>query len=128
MAFSLPCEKKGCGKTIEPVIDKQTNKVYCTCDEEHEIKQLTDFAKRQLIGMNQVKTKQRQQKAFAVKCESCEREGTPLLKTGIRDDKGRLQADQLICTFCKKELTNISQPFVQVLKENLKAQKRATQK
>lgn len=125
MGFSIICEKKGCGKSIEPLLDPETNKVYCPCDDMCEITQLTDFAKRQMVSLGQLKNKTKERKAFSIKCPGCLREATPKLKTDIRDEKGLLQPSQLHCPYCDAQHVHLSPPFAQVLKENLAAQKKA---
>lgn len=108
------CDNKGCGKESAVVIDKATKEVYCTeCDKP--ITNVTVFAKNQLVSLGQVKRVVKSQKAFAVKCEPCQKEAPPELdrKTG-----------NLICTFCKQEIKNISAPFKEMLKANLAGSKK----
>lgn len=127
MPFNLYCDKKGCKQFIEPVIDPKTNCCYCTCEKQHEITQLSEFAKRQLASLGQTINKVKKKKSFSVKCASCNRESTPVLKAEERDAQGQLVAPTLHCTFCDVEQTHLSPPFAQMLRDFLIAQKRAKQ-
>lgn len=106
MPFSVWCDNKGCMKYQSPALDTDTNQVLCTeCD--REIKSITDFAKRQMKGLNQI-VKKKAQSSFAVKCQKCNKQGTPVLID-----------DEFCCGACQSVL-NLSAPFVLMLKRNLK--------
>lgn len=110
MGFSTRCTKKGCGKETEPLLNKTDNKIYCGCAESHEITTLTEFAKRQLVSFGQTTNKKKSVNSFSVKCPSCQRQGTPKL------DK---VSGNLTCNFCDAPLTNLSAPFVKMLRDQL---------
>ena len=106
MAFMLDCTNKGCGETQAPYLDKDTNKVYCSaCN--REIMNITIFTKNQMKSLKQFKV--REKKPFAVKCNSCNTE-----------DKPFLIKDKIVCSFCSKELTHLTESFVRMLKIQLK--------
>lgn len=110
MGFSTICTKKGCGKEVEPLLNKADNKVYCPCSENHELTVLTEFAKRQMESLGQTTKKKKKTTRFPVKCPSCSRDGTPNLDKVSGD---------LTCAFCNAPLTNLSAPFVKMLKDQL---------
>lgn len=106
-----------CRREMEPVIDKNTGEVFCECGKKLTKQDtLTGFAKRQMVALGQVRKEETQKKAFSVTCESCKKNGAPIL-----DSKGA----KLLCASCKQELKNLNAPFAQMLRQNLRAQKRA---
>lgn len=106
MAFTINCTNKGCGKLQEPYIDPKDDKVYCsTCD--RELSNITYFAKAQMKSIKQYK--QKSSVSFSVKCSKCGKEGRPKIKN-----------DEVVCGACLKELSNLSLPFKNMLKEKLK--------
>ena len=127
MPFWTFCDNKGCRKEMTPVIDKNTNEVFCTeCGQT--INSLTEFAKRQMVTLGQVRRAEKRKQAWSVKCESCQKEGPPVLnKDGEKNEKGLLVGDKLLCSYCKVELTNLNKPFAQIILTNLKAQRKAGQ-
>jgi len=107
MGFRMFCNVKGCYKEMEPVLDKETNDVYCIeCNSV--INNITEFAKTQMKSIGQIKKNTTTKKAFSVQCSNCKKEGTPILN----DNK-------LLCMFCNVECKNISKPFASSLKEML---------
>ena len=102
----MPCTNKGCGKTMSPILDVNSNEVICS-DCQREITNVSSFAKAQMKSLGQVKKDSK--KSFAVKCISCGKETRPI----------ELNND-LVCGSCKKPLSNISEPFKQMLRANLK--------
>ncbi len=127
MPFRTFCDNKGCRKEMEPVLDRQTNEVYCTeCG--NAINSLTDFAKRQMVALGQVRRAEKKKQAWSVKCDACQKEGPPKLnKEGEKNEKGLLIGDKLLCSYCDAELKNLNKPFAQIILTNLKAQRRAGQ-
>lgn len=111
MAFSVICDNKDCKKDNEPVIDKRTKIVYCgVCGNElKDQKIITEFAKNQMVSLGQVRRAEKKQQSFSVKCSNCDRESQP-----------KLNGKALVCASCGKELKNLSAPFAQMLKENLR--------
>jgi len=109
MAFRTFCDNKDCRKEMMPVIDRDTNEVFCTeCG--LAVNTVSDFMKRQMVQLNQVRRDDRRQLAYSVKCSKCNKEGPPIL-----DEKGK----ELLCSYCKEQMVNISKPFAEVLKANL---------
>lgn len=108
MGFRVYCDIKGCRKEMEPLLDKKTNEVFCAeCD--RAINNVTEFAKRQMVSLGQVRRETKDKKSFSFKCDSCERNGTPVLGKN----------KELLCPFCKAKSTNISKPFEKLLKDTL---------
>lgn len=106
MAFSTYCTVKGCGKIMEPYLDPQDNKVYCSlCD--GEIVNLTQFAKSQMKSSKQYR--QKKVKPFVFKCNKCGKEERP-----------QQIDDEIVCGVCAKPLDNLSPIFKNMLKEKLK--------
>lgn len=108
-----------CRKEMEVTIDKVTGEVYCECGNKmKDQNRITEFAKRQMISMGQVRKSEKKNKAFSVKCKDCEKEGPPVLSK---------EGGKLLCTYCDKELTNLNKPFAQMLKQTLTSQRKANQ-
>jgi DNA-directed RNA polymerase subunit M/transcription elongation factor TFIIS len=102
----MTCTNKGCGDTMEPYLDPQTDKVYCSkCDKE--IVNVTYFAKAQMKASKQFKKKVIA--SFAVKCPKCGAEERPKL---VKDD--------IVCRACQKPMDHLSEPFKIMLKDKLK--------
>jgi rRNA maturation endonuclease Nob1 len=102
----MSCTTKGCGKTMEPYLDPNTDKVYCSlCD--GEITNITHFAKVQMKTLKQFK--QKKVISFAVKCQKCGKE-----------DRPKLVGEDIICRSCKKPMDHLSEPFKIMLREKLK--------
>lgn len=79
MSFLSNCTNKGCYKLTEPVLDKATRKVYCVeCG--GEMTGITDFAKRSLETLGQIRREGMKREAFSVECEGCKRIGVPVLQ------------------------------------------------
>ena len=113
MGFLIYCDNKGCGKDQEPVLDPTTGDVYCTeCGKV--IKSVTEFAKRQMKSMGQVKRDSKKQQAFSVKCQTCKKENPPKI-----DDKNKI-----VCSFCDSELTDLPKPFQQVIRNFIRSQRK----
>jgi DNA-directed RNA polymerase subunit RPC12/RpoP len=113
--FRSFCDNKGCGKEMRPVVDQETLTAYCTeCGKT--VSNISIFMRRQMVAHNQVRRNEKKKLAWAVTCPSCKKEGPPEL-----DKKGEV----LICSFCQEEITNLAKPFAQMIKVNLKAQRRA---
>lgn len=106
--FEVYCVK--CKKEMSPVIDKVTKELFCTeCSEPLKDQNiLTDFAKRQMLANGQVKRLEQSKKAFAVKCGACKKENPPKLVNG-----------KILCSHCDSELTGLTKPYVQMLKQTL---------
>lgn len=106
MAFSMQCVHKGCADHMDPYIDPKEDKVYCSsCN--RELTNVTYFTKVQLKNLKQFKPKT--VVSFAVKCNNCGKE-----------DRPKVVKDDIVCKSCNKAITNLSQPFKLMLKENLK--------
>jgi len=102
----MTCTNKGCGDTMEPYLDPQTDKVYCSkCDKE--LVNVTYFAKAQMKTSKQFR--QKKVVSFAVKCPKCNAEERPKL---VKDD--------IVCGACQKPLDHLSAPFKIMLKDKLK--------
>lgn len=106
MGFLIDCDNKGCGKSMEPVLDVKTNRVLCSnCDKE--VKSVTDFTKKQMKLLGQIK-RDKTDVPFGIKCQTCEREGAPLI-----------QKDKAFCRFCNQPMKNVTSQFIMLLKQNL---------
>lgn len=102
----MTCTNKGCGDTMEPYLDSETDKVYCSkCDKE--LVNVTYFAKAQMRSSKQFK--QKKAASFAVKCPKCGKEERPKLVKG-----------DIVCGVCQKPLDHLSEPFKLMLKDKLK--------
>lgn len=113
MGFRIYCDNKGCMAEMEPLLDKAIDKVYCSkCN--NEIKNITKFAKAQMVSLGQIKRKEQVQKAFAVKCIKCLKEAPPKL-----DRTGK----SLICSSCDKPIENLSAPFAHTIRQYIKTNK-----
>lgn len=101
MPFMTNCTCKGCYKLTEPVLDKKTRKVFCVeCGGEME--GITDFTKRSMESMGQIKRAGMKREAFSVECTSCQKIGVPeLMKNG-----------KLQCPHCRAQHMKMS-PIVE---------------
>lgn len=97
MAMMTNCECRGCGKLNEPVLDKVTRKVYCNeCGGEQ--MNITDFAKRSMETLGQIKRASLKNEAFSVECSGCKRSAVPVMQKN-----GKLQ-----CPHCKNQHLTMS--------------------
>lgn len=106
MPFSMPCPHVDCKKMQSPYIEQKTDKVFCSLCEK-EIPNVSHFAKIQMKTLKQYKEKK--QVSFAVKCQSCSKEARPLIEN-----------NDVVCSFCKKPHSHLSEAFKFMLKEKLK--------
>lgn len=115
MDYRCFCDNKGCGKEMRPVANKISLIAYCTeCGKP--INNISIFMRRQMVSGDQIQRDEKKKLPWAVKCVDCKKEGPPEL---TKDGK------QLVCSFCNKELTTLAKPFAEMIKVNLKAQRRA---
>lgn len=100
------CNNRGCGKQMEPYLNKADDKVYCSdCDQE--ITNATHFVKVQMKAMKQYKEKK--SISFAVKCQKCGKE-----------DRPKVVGEDIVCPSCRKPHEHLSEPFKIMLREKLK--------
>lgn len=103
MPFSTICSS--CKKSNEPILNKNTNVVYCgNCDEEI---QSNHFMRMQLESLKQTTSAKPSQKSFSVKCPICS-----------SFDRPKVIKDECICKKCGTKL-NVTKPFILSLKEYL---------
>ena len=113
MPFSMPCTNRGCGKTQEPYVNLDDDKVYCSlCD--REIVNITYFTKVQMKSLKQCKVRpkegmKKEPSSFIVKCDKCKTPSRP-----------QIVDDDVVCGNCAKPLDKLSLPFKNMLKEQLK--------
>lgn len=106
MPFTIVCNNKGCGDIMEPYLEPETNKVFCSkCDKE--LNNITHFVKSQMKQLKQFKPKK--QISFSVKCKKCNHENRPII---INKD--------VVCPACKDVHTHLSEAFKIMLFNNLK--------
>ncbi len=109
MGFKTFCDVKGCHKEMEPVLDRITNKVYCTeCGKE--INCVSEFMKRQLVSLGQTKSKKSEKIPYAVKCHICAKEDVPVVK-----------GTKLFCRACDQELIQVPRPFAEIIRQKAKS-------
>jgi transcription elongation factor Elf1 len=124
MEFRCFCDNKGCGKEMRPVVDKATMIAYCTeCGKA--INNISIFMRRQMVSHDQVRRDEKKKLPWAVKCTACNKEGPPELSKDMTMAGRTTTSNTLVCSFCGKELTTLAKPFAEMIKVNLKAQKRA---
>jgi|SRR5271166_2985006 len=105
MAIELNCTNPKCGKWQQPTIDTKTNKVYCAvCDGEQNV---SHFTKLNLKTVGQIKTAAKS--AYSVKCASCKWDALPKFANG-----------QFSCPQCSGVHKNISKPFENLIKDEIK--------
>jgi len=123
MGFMTWCDNKGCRKQMEPVLDKDSNEIICTeCNQP--INSTTDFMKRQMVSLGQVKRADKPRQAWSVKCQACNREGSPELNSADEKDANNRVVVKLMCGHCKTELTELNKPFAEQVKQNLLTQRK----
>ena len=125
MGFRTYCDityvedgKEGkCREEMEPTIDKNTQEVFCACGRKMTNQNcVTEFAKRQMLAMGQVRRDEQKRQAYSVKCSNCQKENPPAL---AKDNS------TLLCPLCNAELSQLNKPFAQLIRDNLRAQKKA---
>lgn len=107
MAFLIQCDNKGCGQLTDALLNTETNDVECS-DCGKTIKNVTDFTKKSMKSMGQVKRADTK-KAFTVKCQSCKKLSPP-----------KMENKKLVCVHCDKEITGLSKTFEDMVKGQLK--------
>jgi len=106
MPFLLNCTNKGCFKIQNSLLNPETNEVICgECG--NPISGVSDFTKRQMKSMGEI-IKSSSKESFAIKCNSCNKSGTPIIDN-----------DKCVCKYCKKDL-NVSKIYLNMLKQNVK--------
>lgn len=106
------CNQKGCGKDQEPKLDITTNEVICSeCGKS--ITNVTEFAKKTMKTLGQIKRHEKKQQAFSVKCNTCNKENPPKIN----------EKKLIVCSLCDQELTHIPKPFQQVIRNFFTTQK-----
>lgn len=106
MGFLITCDNKGCFETMEPLLNKNTDQVFCTaCGKE--IKSVTYFAKVQMRSLGQTMNNQKTSQAFSVRCTHC---GTVAQPTVAAD--GRIH-----CSACKSHLSDLAAPFAHTIRQ-----------
>ena len=119
MQFRTFCDNKGCHKEMRPVVDPKTLECFCTeCGKPLKEETVSIFMRRQMAANGQTQKANKKKLAWSVRCDKCNKEGPPEL-----DKEGA----NLICSYCKEPLENISKPFAQSILVNLRAQRRAGQ-
>lgn len=105
----LQCDVKGCRKENESLLDTASNDVYCgECGEV--MNNQSEFVKKTLKSLGQIKRSTGKQQAYSVKCAACNREGAPDVNS----------KRQLVCRGCKVVMTHIAKPFEQLILTALK--------
>lgn len=106
MGFLITCDNKGCFETMEPLLDKNTDRVFCTvCGKE--ITSVTYFAKVQMKSMGQTMNNQKTSQAFSVRCNFCGAAGQPTIGAD-----GKIH-----CSTCKSHMDHLSPPFAHVIRQ-----------
>jgi protein-arginine kinase activator protein McsA len=112
MEIRVMCEHKGCRKEMAPVVDKKTLEAYCTeCSQK--MNSITVFMRRQMADFGQIKQEVSKKLPWSVKCPFCNKEAPPI----------QVEGNNLGCSICKKTFSHLSQPFIAMIKENLKISK-----
>lgn len=107
MSFLMNCDNKKCGVLQEPLLDKDTNQVFCSeCGEE--MKTVTQFAKKSMLTMGQIKRVKRKQSAFPVICAECNKQSQP-----------KLVGKVLVCPDCGAQHKHLSPPIAHAIREYL---------
>lgn len=106
--YTIYCTNKGCGKYQQPKLDLSTNEVICSsCNKE--IDNISPFTKSSMKSLGQTIAAHQKsvagKKPFAMKCESCEKMEVP-----------KLVANKAYCAICNAYMSNVSAPFIQMLK------------
>lgn len=109
MGFLMTCGNKGCGKTMEPVLDVQSNTVYCTnCN--CQMNGITEFAKNQMRFMGQTKKEGSRHKLFGFVCPYCNKRSFP-----------KIVAKRVVCELCDQDVeSKISPQIIHGIKQTLK--------
>jgi len=99
MPVIINCDNKGCMKPQAARLNLLDNSVLCDeCG--GAITNVTHFTKNTLKTLGQTTKRVEHNDTYAVKCDKCDVKGTPVF-----------MQDKLMCKSCKKEISNISEPF-----------------
>lgn len=90
MSYYMFCTNKGCHKEMEPVLDLETDKCYCSqCSNEVEI---NHFTKTTLRTLGQIKRAPEIKDSLSLTCEKCKHQARP-----------KVSKDKLLCQKCEQE-------------------------
>lgn len=109
MGFLITCTNKGCGETMEPLLDVNSNEAMCTACGKI-VPGVTQFAKIQMKSLGQVKKTKEVRSAFALVCSKCNTKMSPNVINGI-----------VVCSNCGESLEKtVSKPILHAIKQNKK--------
>lgn len=101
------CQLKNCGKEMEPMIDPDTEEVFCSaCGQVME--GINYFTKMSLKTLGQYKRAKNPEEAYAIPCNACKTTARPVIEN-----------DKVVCAKCKQE-HKLAPVFAQMLKSNLR--------
>lgn len=103
----LQCNNKECRRISQVKLDPESNEVVC-CDCGNVIKNVTEFVKVTLRSNKEFVKKGKISDRFNVKCNSCGRTVTPILKDKV-----------FVCSECFAKMA-LSKPFESLLRQNIK--------
>lgn len=106
MSYYLYCTNQDCRKETAPLLDTNTNEVYC--DQCGNTIQANYFIKTTLKTLGQVKRTSPAQQAFSVVCPACNTNAQP-----------KLVGRDLQCIKCSKEITHLNPTFAAAVKQFL---------
>lgn len=108
MAMIVQCDNQKCAQLQEAQLEIETNNVICAeCG--NVIKSISSFAKNTLKSLGQTTRNHKSTETYAIKCPSCSKTGQP-----------KLNKEQIICAYCKKEFTALGEAFKLLLRTALK--------
>jgi ribosomal protein L34E len=106
------CNNKGCGKSSEATLDVVSGEVHCAeCGKV--VSNITEFAKKTMKTLGQIKRDDKKQQAFSVKCDDCRKENPPKIN----------EKNIIVCSSCGNELKTLPKPFQQVIRNFFRSQK-----
>lgn len=117
--FQIQCNNKGCWEYQKPVLDIVKNddgevnytKSLVICSEcGKSIDSVTEFSKRAMRGLGQIKRSSSPKKAFAVECQKCNQKDQPVL---MEKQKGKPQ--EVSCPHCAAPHDKLPAPFKQTV-------------
>jgi RecJ-like exonuclease len=98
---------QSCKKQTNPEMDKKTEKIYCSkCEAEQPS---NHFLKMQMHSAKMYRQRAELQDTFSVVCNACKERGRPEIK-----------GSKVYCKSCSKEITHLSDIFINALKDYLK--------
>jgi hypothetical protein len=115
--FNIQCSNSKCREYQNPVleivkdskgnVDFSKSLVICSICEKS-MPSVTEFTKRSMYGLGQIKRKNDVKKAFAIVCKECDKKDQPLLIN-----------NEVTCPHCNTIHQDLAKPYLQTIRQFL---------